>query len=140
MPTPTAPLPSAAEKWRARSSYLRWLDALLAWAGLLGILVVVLPGQSGETAAVIAAAAVLLGALVRPLRTSWRPLSAWIGLVVSRPLRPGDRAWFVRDGRVDPVLVTARRGLRLAIAGRSIGEVETITVRRTRVFLVPLTK
>jgi len=56
---------------------------------------------------------------------------------VSRSLRPGDRAWFVRDGHADSVLITARRGIRVSIAALSIGEAETMSVRRTRVFLVP---
>jgi hypothetical protein len=36
------------------------------------------------------------------------------------------------------VLVTARRGLRVSIALPGFGQAETIRVRRTRVFLVPL--
>ncbi|PYM22352.1 MAG: hypothetical protein DMD80_28530, partial [Candidatus Rokuibacteriota bacterium] len=59
------------------------------------------------------------------------------GVLVSRTVRPGDRAWFVRDGRADSVLVTARRGLRVSIAVPGMGAAETISVRRTRVFLVP---
>jgi len=39
--------------------------------------------------------------------------------------------------RADAVLVTARRGLRVSIASPGMGEAETMSVRRTRVFLVP---
>ena len=57
---------------------------------------------------------------------------------MSKSLRPGARAWFVRDGRADAVLITARHGLRMSIAPPGFGEAETMRVRRTRVFLVPL--
>ena len=71
------------------------------------------------------------------VRLRWRPISGWVGVIVSRPLRPGQRAWFVRDGHADAVLITGRRGLRLSFAAPALGEAETLTVRRTRVFLIP---
>ena len=96
-----------------------------------------MPRQSIGPLALTSAGLLVLGVLLPPLRTRWRPISGWIGLAVSRSLRPGDRAWFVRDGRADSVLVTARHGVRLSIALPNLGEVESISVRRTRVFLVP---
>ncbi len=65
-------------------------------------------------------------------------MSGWVGVAVSRSVRPGQRVWFVRDGRADAVLVTARRGLRVSIAAPQLGEAETLSVRRTRVLLIPL--
>jgi hypothetical protein len=55
---------------------------------------------------------------------------------LSRDLRPGDRAWYVaRDASL--VVVTARRGVRIAIARPDLVQDEVIRVRRTRVFLLP---
>jgi hypothetical protein len=137
MATPTAPVPTVVEKWISRSRYLRWLDAVAAWPLVLGVLAGTMLDQPGATVALISAALVGVGMALRPLRIRWRPVSGWVGVIVSRSLRPGDRAWFVRDGRADAVLVTARRGLRVSIASSGMGEAETMSVRRTRVFLVP---
>jgi len=41
------------------------------------------------------------------------------------------------DGRADAVLITARHGIRISIAAPSLTEAETLSVRRTRVFLIP---
>jgi len=138
MPTPIAPLPAAAETWISRSKYLRWLDAVAAWLVLLGGVALALPEQSAQPIVVTSLLLLVIGVMLRPLRLRWRPVSGWIGVVVSRRLRAGDRAWFVRDGRADAVLVTARRGLRLSIALPGFGEAETMRVRRTRVYVVPL--
>jgi len=137
MTTPTAPLPPVVGKWISRSRYLRWLDAVAAWLVLLAITVQALPEPSGRTAAVISLALLAVGVALRPLRIHWRPVSGWVGVLASRSLRPGHRAWFVRDGRADSVLVTARRGLRVSTAAPGMSEAETMSVRRTRVFLVP---
>ena len=137
MPTPTAPLPGIAETWIFRSKYLRWLDALAAWLVLLAIMSVSLHDQAPPAAVLTSLVLLVVGVMLPPLRVRWRPVSAWVGVTVSRPLRPGSRAWFVRDGRADAVLVTARRRLRMSIAQPGFGEAETIRVRRTRVFLVP---
>jgi hypothetical protein len=59
-----------------------------------------------------------------------------ISLSVSRALRPGDRAWLVLPRHVEPVIVTARRGLRLVVARPDQGA-EGMEVRRTRVLVVP---
>ena len=138
MATPTAPVPTTVETWITRSRYLRWIDALAAWVVLLGVTAALLPEQPARTIVVGSLALVVIGLMLRPLRLRWRPVSGWVGVIVSRSLRPGQRAWFVRDGRADTVLITARRGLRVTIAAPALGEAETLTVRRTRVLLIPL--
>jgi len=80
---------------------------------------------------------VCLSVGVRSLRTRWRPISGWVGLAMSRGLRVGDRAWYVRAHQADLVLVTARHGARLVIAGPSIAQDESLSVRRTRVLVLP---
>lgn len=138
MATPTAPVPTTVETWITRSRYLRWIDALAAWVVLLGVTAALLPEQPARTIVVGSLALVVIGLMLRPLRLRWRPVSGWVGVIVSRSLRPGQRAWFVRDERADTVLITARRGLRVTIAAPALGEAETLTVRRTRVLLIPL--
>jgi hypothetical protein len=137
MTTPATPVPVAVETWMSRSRSLRWGDAFVAWLVLLIAAMRMMPHQSSGLVAVTSLGVLGVGVMLPPLRTRWRPMSGSVGLLVSRSLRPGDRAWFVRDGRADPVLVTARRGIRLSIALPNLGEAETISVRRTRVFLVP---
>ena len=138
MATPTAPVPTTVETWITRSRYLRWIDALAAWVALLGVAAALLPEQPVRTIAIGSLALLAVALMVRPLRLRWRPVSGWVGVAVSRSLHPGQRAWFVRDGHADAVLVTGRRGLRLSLAAPNLGEAETLTVRRTRVFLIPL--
>jgi len=137
VPSPTNPVPVVVERWLSRATYLRWIDAAAAWVAFSIITAAVMPRPSAGSVSLVSAGVLVLGVMVPPLRIRWRPVSGWIGLRVSRPLRPGDRAWFVRDGRADPVLVTARHRLRLSIAMPNRGEAETISVRRTRVLLVP---
>jgi len=135
--SPTSPVPVAVERWLSRSRYVRWIDALAAWLISSVITASLLPWLSAGLVTLISVGVLVLGMMLPSIRSRWRPVSGWIGLSVSRPLRPGDRAWFVRDGRADPVLITARHGLRLSIALPNRGEAETISVRRTRVLLVP---
>jgi hypothetical protein len=137
MTTPIKPLPDEVHRWIARARWLRWTDAVAAgmalwaaWAGILG------PG-SGREAAALSLAVLGLGFVVRPIRTLWRPISAAVGLAVSRDLHAGDRAWYVRSSRADLVLVTARRGARLVIAPPDLDADEVLSVRRTRVLLIP---
>ena len=137
MATPTAPVPTAIERWISRSKYLRWLDALTAWIVLFAVVVDLLPETGGGPLALLALALLGVGIWLPPVRLHWRPVSGWVGLAASRSLRPGQRAWFVRDGRADAVLITARRGIRISIAAPSLIEAETLSVRRTRVFLIP---
>ena len=138
MATPTTPVPTAVETWLSRVRYLRWLDALAAWLVLLALVAALLPAQPGRVIALGSLALLVIGLMLRPLRLRWRPVSGWVGVAVSRSLRPGQRAWFVRDGHADVVLVTGRRGLRASIAAPNVGAEETLSVRRTRVFLIPL--
>lgn len=137
MPTPVKPLPDAVARWTRRARWLRWLDALAAWLVLWVGMALVVRGADSTTQAALAAMLVAAGARVSPLRVRWRPLSGWVALVVSRPLRPGDRAWYVHPGEADLVLVTAQRGLRIVIAQPMQGSAEGIAVRRTRVLLLP---
>ena len=138
MATPTTPIPTAVETWISRARYLRWLDALAAWVILLAVVAELLPEQPGRVIALGSLALTAIGVMLRPLRLRWRPVSGWVGVAVSRSLRPGQRAWFVRDGHADVVLVTGRRGLRVSIAAPGVGAEETLRVRRTRVLLIPL--
>jgi hypothetical protein len=84
-------------------------------------------------------AAGLLGAaaLIPRLRLAWRPVSAPTTFMASRGLAPGDHAWFVHGGDVHLVLVTARHGLRVVIARPGHDAAEGMSVRRTRVLLLP---
>ena len=137
MRSPIYRAPAAVQRWVSHARALRWLDALLAWLAVLALLV----ARAGEAdlrrAALVAVALVGLAALLRPLRLRWRPASALVGVLVSRALRPGDQAWYVRGERADLVIVTARRGLRLSIAAPELGASESLRVRRTRVLVVP---
>jgi hypothetical protein len=87
--------------------------------------------------AVAALVLVRVAALAHPVRRRWRLVSALLSLFVSRGLRPGDRAWLVLPERIEPVIVTARRRLRLIVARPDQGPTEGLEVRRTRVFVVP---
>jgi len=93
---------------------------------------------SARAALILAAALVGLGAVIRPVRVRWRPVTGSVGIAVSRGLRPGARAWYVREREADLVLVTARHGLRLVIAKPDLGRDEGMSVRRTRVILLPV--
>ena len=135
MTTPIRPVPSEVDRWISRAAWLRRIDAVVAWMGLWGALVSGL--GSARQAAVLAVALVGLGVAIRPVRVLWRPVSGWVGLAASRGLRPGDRAWYVRSHQADLVLVTARHGARLVIAMPDRDADEVLTVRRTRVLLLP---
>jgi len=137
MTTPIKPLPEEVDRWIMWARWLRWADAGAAWLGLWGVLVS-MPGIfSAGQAVVLSIALVGFGFLTRQIRLHWRPVSAWVGLMVSRGLRAGDRAWYVRSQRADLVLVTARHGVRLVIAPSDVDGDEVLSVRRTRVLLLP---
>jgi hypothetical protein len=138
MRTPIRPLPDRVARWRAYARCLRWLDAVAAWPIVLAGATAWLPGTHLADRALVAAVVVVVAALIPALRVRWRPLSGAVGLVLSEPLRPGHRAWYVRGSSAEPVLITGRHGLRLVIAGANQGTAEGISVRRTRVLLVPL--
>ena len=135
--TPLRPLPEGIARWSARAHWLRRLDALAA-GGLVGgwwrEVARPRPGRSGRRGAAVVG---LLGA-VPLIRLRWRPVSGPAGLWVSRALVPGDRAWYVRAEAPEPVIVTARRGLRLTVAVPGRGADEGLSVRRTRVLVLPV--
>jgi hypothetical protein len=137
MRSPIHHTPPAVQRWMGHAKLLRWLDALVAWLAVLAIFVLETGQLAVRPGALVAAAVVLVGALLPPLRLRWRPLSGLVGLRVSRTLRAGDRAWYVRGERADLVIVTARHGLRVSIAAPDLAAEESISVRRTRVFVVP---
>jgi hypothetical protein len=136
MTTPMRPVPEAIRRWVTRRRWLRGCDGLAAWA-LLAVVVAARLGPARlEAAAVLALVLVGGAAALQPLRVRWRPVSGWVGLQLSRDLRPGDRAWYVGPTEASLVVVTARRGMRLVIAGPDLVQDEVISVRRTRVFLL----
>jgi hypothetical protein len=138
MTTPIRPLPEDIDRWIALVRWLRGMDAAVAWLVLWGALWALFPGLvSAAQAAAVSFVLVALGFLMRPIRLHWRPVSACVGLMVSRGLRPGDRAWFVRSRRADLVLVTARHGIRAVIGTAEDDADEVLSVRRTRVLLLP---
>jgi hypothetical protein len=136
MTTPIRPLPAGIGRWMARLRWLRWGDALLGWLVLLLGLSLLVPRLPSQAAMAGAAGLLLAGALILRVRVGWRPLSGATTLMVSRGLRPGDRAWFVHGSDADLVLVTARHGLRLVIARPGHDAAEGLSVRRTRVLLL----
>ena len=121
----------------ARLRWLRWADAFLGWLVLLLGLSLLFPRLPSPAAMTLAAGLLFAGALILRLRLGWRPLSGTATFVMSRGLRPGDRAWFVHGSDADLVLVTARHGLRLVIARPGHDAAEGLSVRRTRVLLLP---
>ena len=136
MRSPVRAVPPNVERAAARAGWLRALDAVLAWLLAWAAVAAVLETATASTSATIAVLTVVVVALVAPLRRGWRPVSALVSLSVSRPLRPGDHAWLVLPERVEPVIVTARRGLRLVVATPHQGS-EGVSVRRTRILVVP---
>jgi len=137
MRSPVRSLPPNVARWASRARWLRWLDALAAWLLVWGGLALTPYAKTPGATAGAAAVLVGLAALVSPIRRRWRPLGALISLSVSRALRPGDRAWLVLPQHVEPVIVTARRRLRLVVARPDQDLAEGLEVRRTRVLVVP---
>ena len=137
MRTPIRPIPEPVARWMARARLLRWLDALAGWL-VLWFALAAWPGDlAGGPAAL--AALLILGVLVPvvPLRRRWRMVSGAVGLWMSRSLVAGDVAWCVGPGSAERVIVTARRGARVTVATPGGDAVEGMSVRRTRVLLVP---
>lgn len=138
MRSPLRRVPAAVERWTAAARALRWLDALVAWLAIWGVVSMAFPSASRVAPpAVLAALVAALGGLVRPLRARWRPVSGAVALVLSARLSPGDQAWYVRPGLAERVLVTARHGTRVVIVPLNDESAEGLSVRRTRVLLVP---
>ena len=111
---------------------------MIAWVAVVLGLLVVLPQIPASTAMVLAMGLLFVVSLVPRLRRAWRPVSAMATLLVSGSLRPGDRAWFVHGRDADLVLVTARHGLRIVVAKPDHEAAEGMSVRRTRVLLLPV--
>jgi hypothetical protein len=137
MRSPLRRPPAAVERWIAVARALRWLDALAAWLAIWGVVTLALPSVSPGPLAILAAFVVLLGVLARPLRSRWRPVSGAVALAQSARLSPGDHAWYVAPGHAERVLVTARHRTRVVIVRLNDEGAEGLSVRRTRVLLVP---
>jgi peptidoglycan/LPS O-acetylase OafA/YrhL len=130
-------MPDLVERWVARVRLLRWLDALAAWAIAFLVLAEGPPDLRWGPATVAASLIVGPLAVVGPLRRRWRVVSGAVGLWVSRSLAAGDLAWCVGPGSAERVIVTARRGARLTVARPGGDAAEGMSVRRTRMFVVP---
>jgi hypothetical protein len=137
MRSPIRPIPEAVERWVGRARLLRWLDALAGWILLWGSLAGWPGSLPGGRAALVALLLIGALALVSPLRQRWRLASAAAGLWISRSLAVGDLAWRVGPTSAERVIVTGRRGARVTVAALSGDAAEGLTVRRTRVLLVP---
>jgi len=135
--TPIRPLPDTVERWVSRLRWLRWADALAGWLSLLLGWSLLAPRVPSQAAMTLAAGLLGAAALIPRLRLGWRPVSALTTLLASRGLSPGDHAWFVHGGDAHLVLVTARHGHRVVIARPGHDSVEGMSVRRTRVLLLP---
>ncbi|MGH7345883.1 MAG: hypothetical protein ACREK4_13295 [Candidatus Rokuibacteriota bacterium] len=136
MRSPLRRPPAAVERWIATARALRWLDAIAAWLAIWGLAALAWPSAARAPLAVLAALAAVLGALTRPVRVRWRPVSGAVALVLSARFSPGDHAWYVRPGHAERVLVTARHRIRVVIVRLNDEGAEGLSVRRTRVLLV----
>ena len=137
MRSPTRPLPAHIARWSSLVASLRWLDGVVGWLIAWWATTLLLPSAPNALAALIAGVGVVIARSAASVRARWRPVSAVIGLTVSRSLRIGARAWYIRASDVQLVVVTGRRRLRLVIGAPGHGGAEGISVRRTRVLLVP---
>src|SRR5215472_8305053 len=129
MPTPIRPLPDSVSRWISRMWWLRCADAVTAWIAAWAALSLLRGSTPATYDPGMLSLAVLCLGLLRPFRALWRPVSGWVGLAVSRSLRPGDRAWYVRSSEANLVLITARYGARMVIASHSLGGGEDLSVR-----------
>jgi hypothetical protein len=116
---------------------LRWLDAAAGWLPLWGVLEVLVPAAPPTALAALAAGLLVVARLSAGIRRRWRPVSGTVSVLASASLRPGHRAWYVTSADAELVVVTGRRRLRLVIVAPAHGGAEGITVRRTRVLLLP---
>ena len=137
MRSPLRPVPAHVVRWVYLLRALRWLDAAAAWLVLWAGLEMLLSEAPSAGLALLAAGLLALGRLAPWLRRRWRPVTAAVSVLVSASLRPGNRAWYVRSTDAELVVVTGRRGLRLVIVTPAHGGAEGITVRRTRVLVLP---
>jgi hypothetical protein len=137
MRSPVRSLPPDVERWVWRVRWLGWLEALAVGLVAWLILALWLPDMPPLASAILALGLVGLAALVPALRRRWRPIRALVALSASRGLKPGDHAWLLLPEYIEPVIVTARRRLRLVVARSGQGPSEGLEVRRTRVLVVP---
>ena len=137
MRTPVRSVPPSIGRWTTRARALRWADALAGAAVVWLVVATGLPTRTVTGDLVIVLVLLGVAAVFAPLRRRWRPVSAAVGVAVSRGLRPGDHAWYVRADGVERVLVTARGANRIVIATARPDASEGVTVRRTRVLLIP---
>ena len=135
MRTPVRTVPPEVERWMSRVRWMRALDAAVAVLAVWPFAALTLE-TTATGAAVVAGMLVGAAAFVPLLRVRWRPASAPISLSVSSALRPGDVAWCVFPGRVEHVIVTARRRWRLVVARPGRESAEGLEIRRTRVLVV----
>jgi hypothetical protein len=135
MRTPVRTIPPGVERWVSRASWLRGLDAAAAVVAVWPLAALALDATA-TASAVAASMLVAAAAFVPLLRLRWRPVSALVSLSVSRALRPGDVAWCVFPGRVEHVIITARRGWRLVVARPGRESAEGVEIRRTRVLVI----
>jgi hypothetical protein len=135
--SPSRPLPAGVVRWIRLQGLLRWADAAAGWLFVGLCVLAAIPDASLRAVAVLAAVGAGAAALLPTVRTRWRPVSAVASVKLSAGLRAGDRAWWVRAGGAELVLVTSRRGLRVVIARADRDTSEGLAVRRTRVLLVP---
>lgn len=136
MRTPARAIPHVVQRWASRVRWLRWLD-VVATSIIVWPFVALVLELTAVASALVALMLVGGAALLPPLRVRWRPASALVSLSVSRGLRPGDRAWCVFPGRVEHVIVTARRRWRLVVARPDHESAEGLEIRRTRVVVLP---
>jgi hypothetical protein len=137
MRSPVRALPPGVERWVWRARWLGWLEALAVAVVVWPLLALWLADLPPLASAILALGLVGLAALVPALRRRWRPIRALVSLSASRGLRPGDHAWLLLPDYIEPVIVTARRRLRLVVARSGQGPTEGLEVRRTRVLVVP---
>ena len=134
---PLKPLPEVIARWTSRARWLRWLDFLILWIVLWANIALAFTDLDGRADAILAAVLTAGGTLIPMFRRHWRPATALVALVMSRRLRPGDRAWHIRPGEAELVLVTARRRLSVVIANQTHDSVEGVLVSRTQALLIP---
>jgi hypothetical protein len=105
---------------------------IVVWAGAAGFV----PTADLAAVAIVAAILVAVACMAAPLRAWWRPVTGLTALLLGWGLRPGDRAWRISAAGPELVVVTARRGLRIVVAGVARDPSEGIAVRRTRTLLI----
>jgi hypothetical protein len=137
MRSPVRSLPPDVERWVWRTRWLGWLEALALGLVVWALLALWLADVPPLATLLLALGLVGLAALVPALRRRWRPIRALVALSASRGLKPGDHAWLLLPEYIEPVIVTARRRLRLVVARSGQGPSEGLEVRRTRVFVIP---